>query len=73
MIEEYDIFVQISEDGRGVPGISEMLKLTRIHNAISSVAGMRRYIYVLIFLHIQVKKTLLCKTQLQFETFLCKN
>ena len=60
--ERYDIFVQISEDGRGVPGISEMLKLTRIHNAISSAAGMRRYFYVLIFLYIQVNASLLCKT-----------
>ena len=62
MKERYDIFVQISEDGRGVPGISEMLKLTRIHNAISSAAGMRRYIYVLIFLYIQVKTASLRKT-----------
>ncbi len=34
--------MKISEDGRGVSTIADMLKLTRIHNAVSSAAGMRR-------------------------------
>ena len=33
---------KLSEDGRGVAGISHMLTLTRIHNTTSSAAGMRR-------------------------------
>jgi alkylation response protein AidB-like acyl-CoA dehydrogenase len=34
----------ISDFGRGIPSISHMLTITRIQNAIASVAGMRRYI-----------------------------
>ncbi|XP_062592259.1 acyl-CoA dehydrogenase family member 11-like [Saccostrea cucullata] len=33
---------QISEEGRGVAGISNMLTISRIHNALSSASGMRR-------------------------------
>jgi len=36
----------IGPEGRGVPVISTILNITRIHNAISSVAGMRRAIAV---------------------------
>lgn len=33
---------QVGEQGRGVPGISPMLTITRLHNSIAAVAGMRR-------------------------------
>ena len=33
---------QVGEQGRGVPGISSMLTITRLHNSIAAVAGMRR-------------------------------
>ena len=33
---------RLSETGRGVPSIAPMLTITRIHNAIGSVAAMRR-------------------------------
>ncbi|VDM46905.1 unnamed protein product [Toxocara canis] len=33
---------QISEEGRGVAAISNMLNITRIHNAVASVAAIRR-------------------------------
>ncbi|XP_061162322.1 acyl-CoA dehydrogenase family member 11-like [Saccostrea echinata] len=33
---------RISEEGRGVAGISNMLTISRIHNALSSASGMRR-------------------------------
>ncbi len=32
----------VGEVGRGVPGIATLINVTRLHNAISSVAGMRR-------------------------------
>ncbi|KAL5015901.1 hypothetical protein ScPMuIL_005490 [Solemya velum] len=35
---------KVSEEGRGVSAISDMLKMTRIHNAISAASGMRRMI-----------------------------
>lgn len=35
---------QISDEGRGVAGISNMLTISRIHNALSSAAAMRRYV-----------------------------
>nr|XP_042711992.1 acyl-CoA dehydrogenase family member 11-like isoform X2 [Chrysemys picta bellii] len=35
---------QISAEGRGVASIANMLTITRIHNVISAVAGMRRMI-----------------------------
>lgn len=34
----------VGEIGRGVPGISPMLTITRLHNSISAVAGMRRFL-----------------------------
>ncbi|PAV72169.1 hypothetical protein WR25_00019 [Diploscapter pachys] len=34
----------VSDPGRGVAGIANMLNITRIHNSIASVAGMRRII-----------------------------
>lgn len=33
---------RVSEEGRGVASIATVLTITRIHNAMSSVAGMRR-------------------------------
>ncbi len=36
---------RLSEIGRGVPAIAGMLTITRINNAVSSVAAMRRYIF----------------------------
>lgn len=33
---------KVSEDGRGVPSISDMLKLTRLHNTIAASSAMRR-------------------------------
>lgn len=38
------ILFQISDEGRGVAGISNMLTISRIHNALSSAAAMRRYV-----------------------------
>ncbi|KAK0398726.1 hypothetical protein QR680_002725 [Steinernema hermaphroditum] len=35
---------KLSDDGRGVASIANMLNITRIHNAVASVAGMRRVI-----------------------------
>ncbi|XP_048582905.1 acyl-CoA dehydrogenase family member 11 [Nematostella vectensis] len=35
---------QITEEGRGIAGIASMLTITRIHNSISAVAGMRRIV-----------------------------
>ncbi|KXJ28911.1 acyl-CoA dehydrogenase family member 11 [Exaiptasia diaphana] len=35
---------QISEEGRGVAGISNMLTISRIHNSISAVSAMRRIV-----------------------------
>uniref|UniRef100_A0A1I7ZLQ5 Acyl-CoA dehydrogenase family member 11-like n=1 Tax=Steinernema glaseri TaxID=37863 RepID=A0A1I7ZLQ5_9BILA len=35
---------KLSDDGRGVACIANMLNITRIHNAVASVAGMRRVI-----------------------------
>ncbi|CAD6187696.1 unnamed protein product [Caenorhabditis auriculariae] len=35
---------RIGDQGRGVANISNMLNITRIHNAVASVAGMRRII-----------------------------
>lgn len=35
---------RIGEPGRGVAGIANMLNITRIHNAVASIAGMRRII-----------------------------
>ena len=32
----------VGEDGRGVAGIATMLTMTRIHNAIAAISGMRR-------------------------------
>uniref|UniRef100_A0A8C4PY14 Acyl-CoA dehydrogenase/oxidase C-terminal domain-containing protein n=1 Tax=Eptatretus burgeri TaxID=7764 RepID=A0A8C4PY14_EPTBU len=34
--------ILISEEGRGISGVSKMLTITRLHNAISSAAAMRR-------------------------------
>ncbi len=34
----------VSEPGRGIPSISAMLTITRMHNVISSVAGMRKIV-----------------------------
>lgn len=39
----------MSDEGRGVASISNMLTMTRIHNGISSVAAMRRLVYFSIF------------------------
>uniref|UniRef100_A0AC35U0D8 Acyl-CoA dehydrogenase n=1 Tax=Rhabditophanes sp. KR3021 TaxID=114890 RepID=A0AC35U0D8_9BILA len=36
--------LKLSEEGRGIPGISNMLNVTRIHNAMASVSFMRRII-----------------------------
>jgi hypothetical protein len=36
--------IRVSEEGRGVAAISNMLTLTRIHNTISAASGMRRII-----------------------------
>ena len=33
----------MSEEGRGVAAIANMLQITRIHNAIGSAGYMRRY------------------------------
>lgn len=33
----------MSDEGHGVASIANMLTLTRIHNAVSSAAAMRRY------------------------------
>uniref|UniRef100_A0AC35GH80 Acyl-CoA dehydrogenase/oxidase C-terminal domain-containing protein n=1 Tax=Panagrolaimus sp. PS1159 TaxID=55785 RepID=A0AC35GH80_9BILA len=33
--------IKLSEEGRGVPSLANTLNITRIHNAIASVAGMR--------------------------------
>lgn len=33
---------QVSEEGRGIASISHMLTITRIHNSIAAVGGMRR-------------------------------
>ncbi|CAJ0928579.1 unnamed protein product, partial [Mesorhabditis belari] len=35
---------RIGDLGRGIPGIANMLNITRIHNAVASVAAMRRVI-----------------------------
>ena len=34
--------IQISEDGRGVSAMSQMLTLTRIHTAVHAAGAMRR-------------------------------
>ena len=36
---------QISETGKGVAAIAPMLTITRIHNSISAVSAMRRYVH----------------------------
>uniref|UniRef100_A0A0K0FLL6 Acyl-CoA dehydrogenase n=1 Tax=Strongyloides venezuelensis TaxID=75913 RepID=A0A0K0FLL6_STRVS len=36
--------IKVSDEGRGIPSIANMLNVTRIHNAIASVAYMRRII-----------------------------
>ncbi|XP_069616229.1 acyl-CoA dehydrogenase family member 11-like [Ranitomeya imitator] len=38
--------LRISPEGRGVASISNMFTITRIHNTITAVAGMRRVIYL---------------------------
>ena len=38
--------LQLSDEGRGVAGISNMLTLTRLHNTIFAASGMRRYSYL---------------------------
>ncbi len=43
LLSNVRVVVQISDDGRGVNSISHMLNITRIHNAVASVAAMRRY------------------------------
>ena len=35
--------MQVSDEGRGVAGISKMLTLTRLHNSMSAASSMRRY------------------------------
>lgn len=35
--------LQISEEGRGVASIANMLTITRIHNSVSAAAAMRRH------------------------------
>ncbi|KAJ8312676.1 hypothetical protein KUTeg_010049 [Tegillarca granosa] len=37
---------KVSEEGRGVAGISSMLTISRIHNAMSAVGAMRRFVEV---------------------------
>lgn len=37
---------KMSEEGRGVAGIANMLQITRIHNAVGSAAGMRRILSI---------------------------
>lgn len=34
--------IKISDEGRGIPSVANMLNITRIHNAIASVSYMRR-------------------------------
>lgn len=36
------LYIQLSEEGRGVASIANMLTITRIHNGVSAVAAMRR-------------------------------
>uniref|UniRef100_A0AC34PZ59 Acyl-CoA dehydrogenase n=1 Tax=Panagrolaimus sp. JU765 TaxID=591449 RepID=A0AC34PZ59_9BILA len=36
--------LKLSETGRGVPSIANMLNITRVHNALASAGGMRRVI-----------------------------
>ncbi|CEF63651.1 Short-chain specific acyl-CoA dehydrogenase, mitochondrial [Strongyloides ratti] len=36
--------IKISDEGRGIPSVANMLNITRIHNAIASVSYMRRII-----------------------------
>uniref|UniRef100_A0A0N4ZSE0 Acyl-CoA dehydrogenase family member 9, mitochondrial n=1 Tax=Parastrongyloides trichosuri TaxID=131310 RepID=A0A0N4ZSE0_PARTI len=36
--------IKVSDEGRGIPSIANMLNVTRIHNAIASVSYMRRII-----------------------------
>lgn len=36
--------LKLSDDGRGVPSIANMLNITRIHNALASASGMRRVV-----------------------------
>lgn len=38
----YFTALQLSEEGRGVASIANMLTITRIHNSVSAVAAMRR-------------------------------
>lgn len=35
---------QVSEEGRGIASIANMLTITRLHNAISACAAMRRQV-----------------------------
>lgn len=35
---------RIGDPGRGVAGIANMLNITRIHNAVASIGGMRRIV-----------------------------
>ncbi|XP_052253035.1 acyl-CoA dehydrogenase family member 11-like isoform X2 [Dreissena polymorpha] len=35
---------KVSDEGRGVPAISDMLKLTRMHNSIAAASSMRRMV-----------------------------
>ena len=34
--------IQLSSEGKGVRGISSMLNITRLHNAVMAISGMRR-------------------------------
>ena len=34
--------IQLSSEGKGIRGISSMLNITRLHNAVMAISGMRR-------------------------------
>ena len=34
--------LQLSADGKGVSAISDMLNITRLHNSVMAISGMRR-------------------------------
>ena len=50
------ILFQVSDEGKGVAGISNMLTITRLHNSISAAAVMRRSVYIsVVYFQLSVK------------------
>uniref|UniRef100_A0A914V6Z3 Uncharacterized protein n=1 Tax=Plectus sambesii TaxID=2011161 RepID=A0A914V6Z3_9BILA len=41
LLLDQTVATKLSDDGRGVPAIANMLNITRMHNAVASVSSMR--------------------------------